>query len=70
MIELFTFLRSGGSLDRIVMAPIEESLPHVLRRFASFDAAHARCFLETDRQSLLSVLEAGFGNLEAFVRRP
>ena len=42
------------------------SRAEVLAAFGRFDAAHARCFLESDKQSLLSVLEAGFGSLDAF----
>ena len=33
---------------------------------ATFDANKARCFLEHDRERLLAVVEAGFGDIYAF----
>ena len=38
-------------------------------QFASFDAAKAECFKEEDRERLLAVVEAGFGNFEGFNTR-
>ena len=33
---------------------------------ARFDAAKAQCFLAADRQKLLAVIEAGFGDFRPF----
>ena len=33
---------------------------------ASFDTAHAQCYLQRDRQHLLAVIESGFGDLKPF----
>ena len=44
----------------------EEAEREVLRRFASFDAMHAQCFVEAERQRLLAGLETGFGSLQQF----
>ena len=33
---------------------------------ATFNAAKAQCFMQADRQKLLAVIEAGFGNFEDF----
>ena len=66
VVEIFTFLRSGGAARNIELVPLDMSRANVLAAFGRFDAAEARCFLESDKQSLLSVLEAGFGSLDAF----
>ena len=38
------------------------------KQFATFDAAKARCFLVSDREHLLAVIEAGFGDFDDFNR--
>ena len=37
-------------------------------QFATFDAGKARCFLASDREHLLAVIEAGFGDFTDFNR--
>ena len=37
-------------------------------QFATFDAGKARCFLASDREHLLAVIEAGFGDFYHFNR--
>ena len=37
-------------------------------QFATFDAGKARCFLASDREHLLAVIEAGFGDFDDFNR--
>ena len=37
-------------------------------QFAIFDAGKARCFLASDREHLLAVIEAGFGDFDGFNR--
>ena len=37
-------------------------------QFATFDAGKARCFLASDREHLLAVIEAGFGDFYDFDR--
>ena len=37
-------------------------------QFATFDAGKARCFLASDREHLLAVIEAGFGDFYDFNR--
>ena len=43
-----------------------EARREVIRRFETFDAANAKCFVESERQRLLAGLETGFGSLEQF----
>ena len=71
--ECFTFLRMGGSHDRIEIDLLanpdqdrEAARQELKAKLASFDAAKAECFLEKDRQRLLAVVEAGFGNFVDF----
>ena len=71
--ECFTFLRMGGSHDRIeidLIANPDQDRRAARRglkaKLASFDAEKAECFLEKDRQRLLAVIEAGFGNFHDF----
>lgn len=44
----------------------EASAEEVFERFKTFDVKRASCFREEERQHLLSVIEGGFGDLEAF----
>ena len=67
VIEIFTFLFMGGSRDRIDVLPIgDDTLAQVEDRLRSFDAQHAKCFVEEDRERLLGIIEAGFGDYGAF----
>ena len=37
-------------------------------QFATFNAGKAQCFLASDREHLLAVIEAGFGDFDDFNR--
>ena len=63
--ELFTFIQMGGERERITVRELIEGARSGL---ATFDAAKAKCFLPKDKQKLLSVIEAGFGDLRPFNR--
>ena len=45
-----------------------EARRRLTEQFATFDAAKARCFLASDREHLLAVIEAGFGDFDDFNR--
>ena len=67
VIELFTFLRMGGERDKIRVYELHGSDDDDVRTaLATFDAAKARCFLDKDRERLLGVVEAGFGDFTPF----
>lgn len=67
VIEIFTFLYMGGKKERIDVLPIGDGTrAQINERFMAFDAQHAKCFLEEDRERLLGVVEAGFGDYDAF----
>jgi hypothetical protein len=63
-VELFTFTVMGGTLDRIDVLPLDRrrGLAGVLDKFDAFDVTHAKCARTEDRQRLLAVIEAAFGN--------
>ena len=71
--ELFTFLRMGGSHDRIEIYLITNpdksksaAQLELKENLATFDAEKARCFLEKDRQRMLAAVEASFGDCKEF----
>ena len=70
VVELFTFLRMGGEPELIRVIEIAGKNEDVNVRGAlnRFDAATAKCYREGDRQRLLAVVEAGFGDFDGFNR--
>lgn len=73
VIEIFTFLRMGGAPENIHLKLIAdpnlneaEAFKAVSKDLATFDAAKAQCFLESDKHRLLAVIEAGFGDCRDF----
>ncbi len=54
----------GGGHERVIHRNIGGEAG--VAALATFDAAKAQCFLQTDREKLLAVVEAGFGDLEPF----
>jgi hypothetical protein len=64
-IEIFTYLRVGGGRDSIRMYELSTDVRSALARFRT---SRARCSVAKDRQHLLAVIEAGFGDFEPFDR--
>ena len=65
----------GGDQERVEIHLIAhpdddqtESRRLLTEQFASFDAGKAQCFLASDREHLLAVIEAGFGDFDDFNR--
>ena len=67
VVELFTFLRMGGSRDDVAVRLLDTNDAQ-MRLLAKFDAGKAKCFLPQDRERLLAVIEAGFGSFVPFNR--
>ena len=63
---MFTFLRMGGEPERIRVMELGGKNEDVRVALNRFDAAHAKCYREGDRQRLLAVVEAGFGDFAGF----
>ena len=61
--ELFTFIETGGARERISVVELEAGVSAAL---AKFDGSKANCFLPKDKQKLLAVIEAGFGDMAPF----
>lgn len=66
IIEVFTFLKMGGSIERVTMKVISLAEREVWCRFDQFEVQKATCFKADERQKLLAALESGFGSFEAF----
>ena len=65
----------GGDQDRVeihLIAHPDDDQTEARRlltvQFATFDAGKAQCFLASDREHLLAVIEAGFGDFDDFNR--
>ena len=63
----------GGAQERVEIHLIAhpednqmEARMRLTEQFATFDAAKAQCFLAKDREHLLAVIEAGFGDFYDF----
>ena len=61
IMELFTFLKMGGGPARMKLLPLATAVD-----MCEFDVESASCFLDEDRQRLLSVIEVGFGDFSSF----
>ena len=73
VMEIFTFLRMGGARERIELRLIAHpdhdqaaAKKELAAQLATFNAATAQCFKQEDRQRLLAVIEAGFGDFQDF----
>ena len=65
IVELFTFLKMGGEREAILTFELGDD-PETRLALGKFDAAKAKCFLNKDRERLLAVIEAGYGDLGSF----
>ena len=73
IMEVFVFLKMGGSLQRVTILRIEagdeDDHRHDYDELDMFDKVDVRkcaCSLETDRQRLLGIIEHGFGEFDDF----
>jgi hypothetical protein len=64
-VELFTFLRMGGSPENIVVYRLGGS-DKLREALAKFDGLKAKCYFPRDREKLLAVVEAGYGDMQPF----
>ena len=73
VMEIFTFLRMGGERERIELTLITNpgqnqaaAKRELATQLGTFNASKAQCFKQEDRQRLLAVIEAGFGDFDEF----
>ena len=65
--ELFVYVRMGGTPeDSVIKVLDDKGLLTLEESLANFDAAKAGCYLSSDRQRLLGVIEATFGTCAPF----
>ena len=78
--EIFTFCFMGGDVRRIDFVPIsttsdaapgsacdERAQASIINdQFSRFDVAEATCFLKSERETLLGIIESGIGSLDGF----
>ena len=63
--ELFVYVRMGGTPeDSVIKVLDDKGLLTLEESLANFDAAKAGCYLSSDRQRLLGVIEAGAGEVK------
>ena len=60
VLEIFVFLRTGGTDERVVVHRLGGENVH--KALTQFDASKAKCYLHSDRHRLLAVIEAAFGD--------
>merc|ERR1719253_350626 len=65
VMEIYTFLKMGGSVDRINIFTLDGSVT-LKGLFAGFDVRDADCFKAEDKDSMLAIIEAGFGDFDSF----
>lgn len=65
VVELFTFLRMGGSPENIVVYRLGGS-DKLREALAKFNGLKAKCYFPRDREKLLAVVEAGYGDMQPF----
>eukprot|EP00931_Biecheleriopsis_adriatica_P046090 TRINITY_DN2644_c0_g1_i2.p1 TRINITY_DN2644_c0_g1~~TRINITY_DN2644_c0_g1_i2.p1 ORF type:complete len:574 (+),score=114.35 TRINITY_DN2644_c0_g1_i2:28-1749(+) len=72
IVELFTFVKMGGSAERIHIVPLirkgheEEDVEELRRLFKDFDARRCQCHDGKDKEDLLVIINTAFGSLETF----
>ena len=64
IVEVFTYLRMGGSPDRMVVVPLAGQTQRL--NFGEFDAEKAKCFSPEDKRKLLQAITMAFGSCEPF----
>ena len=64
IVEVFTYLRMGGSPDRMVVVPLAGQTARL--NFGEFDAEKAKCFSPEDKRKLLQAITMAFGSCEPF----
>lgn len=73
ILEIFTFLKMGGSPDRVTVEVISSNSEIGLSRegvwsqmLEQFDVQQATCYHVNDRRKLLTAIESGFGSFDTF----
>jgi hypothetical protein len=68
IIEVFTFLTMGGDASRIEVVAIDMDKSDAKAQFESVDISQCECYDQRDKEKLLGLVEAAFGNYDKFNR--
>ena len=60
MLELFTFVKSGGVLDAVALKPLDPNAAETAIK--DLDISKADCYVHQDKQRILAIVEASFGS--------
>lgn len=63
VVEVFTFVRMGGALERVEITPLDTAAD---LGFETFAVENAKCFDDNDKAKLLTAIEAAFGAYAPF----
>ena len=63
VLEMFTFLRGGGSLDRIAVYPLDLDSTEAV---TNFDIRRAECTVKQDKHRMLAIVESSFSTFDEF----
>eukprot|EP00398_MALV-I-01_sp_L67-1_P000640 gene640-207_t len=67
VMEVFVFLQMGGSIHRVTVIAIDvEDEQEAMSSFEVADINKCKCYLESDRNKLLGIVQQGFGSFEKF----
>eukprot|EP00398_MALV-I-01_sp_L67-1_P000641 gene641-208_t len=67
VMEIFVFLQMGGSIHRVTVIAIEVEDEHeAMSSFEVADINKCKCYLDSDRNKLLSIVQQGFGSFDKF----
>ena len=64
ILELFTFVRSGGREDQIDLKPLNDTT--AVDAIAALDVDQADCYLREDKQRILAIVESSYGHSSQF----
>lgn len=73
LVELFTFVHMGGSLDQLTLILLaradqnrEKDLQNIMLTIETFDAQECKCFVDADKDKMLAIIHAAFGCITSF----
>merc|ERR1712226_1189911 len=71
-IELFTYVHMGRSVDQVDFVIVQrdgrevEDMHSVVAGFEFFEAEQCTCFVAEDKERMLTIIHAAFGNITSF----
>merc|ERR1712050_407627 len=72
IVEIFTFMHVGGDYHRIIIRPVVRSnavrddAAAIKQAYREFASERCLCFSEQDKQRMLEIIKAAFGDMVCF----